>query len=281
MAAYRKGRFSWRAFVSLYITWSSLILLISGVILYIAPAGRVAKWTHISLLGLEKEEWQAIHTIFSFLFVIASGFHLFYNWKPFISYLKDRFKQTFALRKELYATSFLTLAIFVLTLWNVPPFSTVMDIGEYFTESWENEQTEPPIPHAEELSIAELAKTVQLPTQEIIQNLKRQNIEATPEMIVKEVAEKYDLTPSELFEKMKVNPVQKQESISSLAGKGYGRMKLADICQDINLPLDSALARLQKFKIEANGEMILRDVAKQYDKKPIDLLNIMQKGKIE
>lgn len=281
MAAYRKGRFSWRAFVSLYITWSSLILLISGVILYIAPAGRVAKWTHISLLGLEKEEWQAIHTIFSFIFVIAIGFHLFYNWKPFMHYLKDKLKQAFALRKELYATSFLTLTIFALTLWNVPPFSTIMDIGEYFTESWESEQTEPPIPHAEELSIAQLAKTVQLPIQEIIQNLERQNITATPEMIVKDVAEKYGLTPSELFEKMKVNPVQKQESVSTLAGRGYGRMKLADICQDVNLPLDSALARLKKFEIEANGEMILRDMADQYDKKPIDLLNIMQKGKIE
>lgn len=63
-----------------------------------------------------------------------------------------------------------------------------MDIGEYFTESWESEQTEPPIPHAEELSIEELAKTVQLPIQQIIQNLKEQNIEATPEMIIKDVA---------------------------------------------------------------------------------------------
>ncbi len=281
MSAYRKGRFSWRAFVSLYITWSSIILLVSGIILYIAPAGRIAKWTHISLLGLEKEQWQALHTVFSFIFVIAIGFHLFYNWKPFISYLKDKFKQAFALRKELYATTLVTFAIFILTLWNVPPFSTIMDIGEYFTESWENEQTEPPIPHAEELSINELAKTVQLPVDQILKNLKEQNIEASPEMIVKEVAEKYDLTPSELFLKMKVNPVQKTESSTSLSGRGYGRMKIADICQDINVPLDSALLRLKKFNLEANGEMILRDLADQYDKQPIDLLNIMQKGKIE
>lgn len=281
MSAYRKGRFSWRAFVSLYITWSSIILLVSGIILYIAPAGRIAKWTHISLLGLEKEQWQALHTVFSFIFVIAIGFHLFYNWKPFISYLKDKFKQAFALRKELYATTLVTFAIFILTLWNVPPFSTIMDIGEYFTESWENEQTEPPIPHAEELSINELAKTVQLPVDQILKNLKEQNIEASPEMIVKEVAEKYDLTPSELFLKMKVNPVQKTESSTSLSGRGYGRMKIADICQDINVPLDSALLRLKRFNIEANGEMILRNLADQYDKQPIDLLNIMQKGKIE
>ncbi|MHB2155920.1 DUF4405 domain-containing protein [Calditrichota bacterium GD2] len=281
MAAYRRGKFSWRAFVSLYITWSALILLVSGVILYIAPAGRIAKWTHISLLGLEKEEWQAIHTIFSFLFVIAAGFHLFYNWKPFISYLKDKFKQAFALRKELYATTILTIAIFVLTLWNVPPFSTIMDIGEYFTESWESKQNEPPIPHAEELTIEELAKTVQLPLQQIIQNLKEQNIEAAPEMIVKDVAEKYDLTPSELFKKMKVEPVQNQQGGASLSGRGYGRMTLADICKDLNIPLETALERLERFHIRADGQMMLRDLANEYDKKPIDLLNIIQKGQLE
>jgi len=281
MAAYRRGRFSWRAFVSLYITWSALILLISGVILYIAPAGRIAKWTHISLLGLEKEEWQAIHTIFSFLFVIAIGFHLFYNWKPFISYLKDKFKKAFALRKELYTTTLLTIAIFVLTLWNVPPFSTIMDIGEYFTESWESEQTEPPIPHAEELSIEELAKTVQLPIQQIIQNLKEQNIEATPEMIIKDVAKKNDLTPSELFEKMNVEPVQKQETSTSLVGKGYGRMTIADICKDLNIPLQVALERLEQCNIKAEGQMILRDLANEHDKNTIDLLNIIQKGQMK
>ncbi len=279
--AYRKGRFSWRAFVSLYVTWSALILLISGIILYIAPAGRIAKWTHISLLGLEKEDWQAIHTVFSFLFVIAIGFHLFYNWKPFISYLKDRFKKVFALRKELYATTVVVVGIFVLTLWNVPPFSTIMDLGEYFTESWENEQNEPPIPHAEDLTIEELAKAVQLPVSQLINNLKQQNIEASPQMIVKEVAEQHGLTPSELYEKMKVQPTQKTISTSSLAGRGYGRMKLADICKDIDLPLNVALERLKQFGIEADGQSILRDLSDQYDKKPIDLLNIMQKGRLE
>ncbi len=279
--AYRKGRFSWRAFVSLYVTWSALILLISGIILYIAPAGRIAKWTHISLLGLEKEDWQAIHTVFSFLFVIAIGFHLFYNWKPFISYLKDRFKKVFALRKELYATTVVVVGIFVLTLWNVPPFSTIMDLGEYFTESWENEQNEPPIPHAEDLTIEELAKAVQLPVSQLINNLKKQNIEASPQMIVKEVAEQHGLTPSELYEKMKVQPTQKTTSTSSLAGRGYGRMKLADICKDIDLPLNVALERLKQFGIEADGQSILRDLSDQYDKKPIDLLNIMQKGRLE
>ncbi len=279
--AYRKGRFSWRAFVSLYVTWSALILLISGIILYIAPAGRIAKWTHISLLGLEKEDWQAIHTVFSFLFIIAIGFHLFYNWKPFISYLKDRFKKVFALRKELYATTVVVVGIFVLTLWNVPPFSTIMDLGEYFTESWENEQNEPPIPHAEDLTIEELAKAVQLPVSQLINNLKQQNIEASPQMIVKEVAEQHGLTPSELYEKMKVQPTQKTTSTTSLAGRGYGRMKLADICKDIDLPLNVALERLKQFGIEADGQSILRDLSDQYDKKPIDLLNIMQKGRLE
>ena len=93
-------------------------MIISGVFLYLAPAGRIAKWTHIYILGFEKETWQAIHTIFTYIFIIAGGFHIFYNWKPLMSYLKDRVKRNFTLTKELSASFIITIAVFLFTGWN-------------------------------------------------------------------------------------------------------------------------------------------------------------------
>lgn len=92
MAAYRRGRFSWRAFVSLYITWSALILLISGVILYIAPAGRIAKWTHISLLGLEKKNGKPFTLFFHFYLLLPSAFICFTIGSPLFLILKINLK---------------------------------------------------------------------------------------------------------------------------------------------------------------------------------------------
>ncbi len=282
MAAYRKGKFSWRAFVSLFITWASLILIVSGIILYIAPAGRIAKWTHISILGLEKSQWQALHTIFSFIILIPGGYHLYYNWRPFVSYLRKKMNQMVSLRKELTSTVALTIILSALTIWNVPPFSTIMDLGEYFTESWESEQNEPPIPHAEELTIAELAKTINKPVDRLLSALRRNQIQATADMVVKEVAAKYGLTPSELYRKMQIE-IPENNGTKSEYGmpvwRGLGRFTLEQVCQKINIPVDTALARLAKNNIVANKKQLLKDVAEKYDRKPVDILEIIENKK--
>ncbi len=277
MAAYRKDRFSWRAFVSLYMTWAGIIMVVSGIILYLAPAGRIAKWTHIYILGLEKSDWQAIHTIFTFLTIIAGGFHLYYNWRPFVSYLKNKFKEKFSLRKEFFVTTALTVAIFAFTLMNVPPFSSVMDFGEYLKDTWETEENEPPVPHAEEMTLTELAKAVEQPVEQLVNRLQKQGIQVRPQDVVKEIGEKYNLTPQQVFEKMQMtNTGLTTTSTTSLAGRGYGRMKLREICLDLKIPLDLALTRLSEKGIEADGEIVLRDLSEKYDLMPIDVINIIQ-----
>jgi len=129
-----KTKFSWRAFTSLYITLSFIVMIISGIILYIAPPGRIAKWAYIPILGFEKDQWQALHTIFTFLFIIANGFHLYFNWKPFLSYLSDKRKQFFRIKRELLSAIFITAGIFYLVLLNAQPFKTVTEFGESIYE---------------------------------------------------------------------------------------------------------------------------------------------------
>ena len=65
-----RKKFNWRAFNSLYIVYSFIILSLSGFVLFIAPPGRIANWTNLTILGFTKHEWQAIHIIFTFLFFI-------------------------------------------------------------------------------------------------------------------------------------------------------------------------------------------------------------------
>ena len=39
------ARFQWRAFVTLFVTLSFLLIAVSGLVLYVAPPGRVAHWS--------------------------------------------------------------------------------------------------------------------------------------------------------------------------------------------------------------------------------------------
>jgi len=86
-----KKSFSWRVFISFGLFIALLMMLVSGVILYISPPGRVANWTDWRMIGLTKRGWQNQHIIFGFSFLILSLFHLFFiNWKAFLSYLKSK-----------------------------------------------------------------------------------------------------------------------------------------------------------------------------------------------
>ncbi len=275
MTKSQNKKMNWRSFTSLYIVFSGFFILISGIILYIAPSGRVAKWTYLTILGLEKDEWQALHIIFTFLIIIASGFHLYYNWKPFISYLHTKTKEKFTLKKELVLSVLVTILVFFLVLGNVPPFSNVLDLGEYFTESWENDSTEPPVSHAESMSFAELSVTINIPVEEMLKNLKQNQVIATENEIIKDVADNNSLTPLEIFKKM--NTVKKTSSSSSYYGSGLGKKSLLEVCKQLNIDIDIALQRLAITGIKANSEMILKDIAKKNDKNPIDIIEIINK----
>ena len=53
----KKNKQSTRSLTAFLVTWSFLVLTITGLVLYIVPQGRIAYWVHWSLLGLEKEQW--------------------------------------------------------------------------------------------------------------------------------------------------------------------------------------------------------------------------------
>ena len=103
-------KFSWRRYISLGLALTFAMILVSGLVLYIAPKGSVARWTNWLFLGLDRAQWETQHTIFSYLFVFFGFVHLFQlNWKAFLSYLgrkiikREKSKTTVAVA-SVYAT---------------------------------------------------------------------------------------------------------------------------------------------------------------------------------
>ena len=270
----KNKKFKWKAFISLYITFSFIIMVISGFILYLAPPGRIAHWTHIYILGLEKESWQAIHTIFTFLFIIGGGLHVYYNWKPLMSYLKNKTIARINIRKELSVSFILTIAIFTFTLKEIPPFSSVMELGETLTDSWSNEQTEPPAPHAESMSFIELAEINELSADEMIKTLNKSGIIATENDIIEYVAEQNNITPMELFEKMKT--VRASNSDRSYAGMGLGRKTLEEVCIMLNLDLTETITFFEKSGYKVNKGETIKSIANKKGLRPVEVIELIK-----
>ncbi len=268
-----KKRFSWRGFISLYITISFLIIIVSGIILYFAPPGRVANWSYWRFLGLLKSQWQSVHTIFTFIFIIAAGFHLFFNWKPFVAYLKTKFESKIKLRLELISSIIVILIFFVMVIYDFVPFKSVMDFGDQLKESWSNDSNEPPIPHAEDLLLTEFSSAIKIPVDEIKKRLGSENIIVPSEDIsVKEIAELNNISPNRIYNLLK--RTGNNSNAAAGEGRGYGRKSIKEICIENEINVETALANLKLEGIDAGPDDKLKDLSLKHNMMPVEVANI-------
>ncbi len=68
-----------RKVTALTLAISGLIELITSVVLYILPSGRVAYWSNYQLFGLSKTEWGNIHITVGTLFVVMGAILRYLN----------------------------------------------------------------------------------------------------------------------------------------------------------------------------------------------------------
>jgi len=151
-------KFSWRRYISLGLALTFAMILVSGLVLYIAPKGSVARWTNWLFLGLDRAQWETQHTIFSYLFVFFGFVHLFQlNWKAFLSYLGRKIIKREKRKMELYLALATGLLVFFLTLLEVRPVYSVMELGNRISASWEERIGKPPSGGVEDMTLDEIA----------------------------------------------------------------------------------------------------------------------------
>ncbi|WP_320111332.1 DUF4405 domain-containing protein [Draconibacterium orientale] len=268
-----KMKFSWRAFISFGLSWAILVLLVSGVILYVAPPGRYAHWVNWELAGLSKEGWQAIHTLFSLAFIVLSIFHLFsVNWKSFVSYLKSKTTKGFNKKKELIFSIVAVLVFFFGTVFSIPPFQTVMDLGETATNSWEKTEERAPVPHAELLTLAELAHQLDMESvDEITRKLDSHKIAFNDihTQNLQEIAGVNNTTPLEIYEIIARKPANQGQ------GMGVGRKTIEDFAKELNKSTDELMQMLEKNNIDAKPTETLRTIGENNSLPPRDVYKIL------
>jgi len=268
-----KSKFSWKAFISIGLTYSFIIIFFTGIVLYLAPAGRVSNWVNWKLLGLDKESWQSIHTIFSFSFAILSIFHLFtINWRTFWNYLKTKSMKGLNKKREFYIATLATVLFFGGVIFSIPPFSSVMNFGSYLKESWENVDEAPPIPHAELLTLNELAEKLDsISIEKITNRLEAGNIKfESPNQTLADIALKNNNMPP-----LDIYNIITKKSPSSMTGSGMGRKTLEQFAKDNDLDIIQVMKILKDNNIKATTEQTLKDIASENDMAAKDIYQLI------
>lgn len=273
---------SLRRIVSLSLMLSILGMLTSSIMLYIVPQGRVAYWSGWTMWGLTKTQWGAVHTNLGFLMLVAGSFHIYYNWRPMTSYLKNK-----ARAFKLFTPNFnLALAVFAafvtLTLLEAPPVVWIQNLRTSLEDGGAARLGEPPYGHAEESSLRVFLRNTGLDKDQARANLEAAGIAVPdPEISILELATAHDLTPRQLHEII-LGPEDQRSTdplpIPEAMPMGSGRMTLEAFCRQHNRDLAQAVEILTAAGLTVDAQLSLKDNAANNELEALDLLDLLRKG---
>ena len=195
--------FHWRSYISFALATTFLMISVSGIILYLAPPGRIARWISWMMFGMSRAQWESQHTLFSCLFIILVVVHLFFmNWQLFFSYLKNKIENGKSYSREIIAASATIFIIFVITLFEITPAVNVMNLGSLFSDSWGDKISQPPVPHTEEMTLNDIAASLIDTTSEIlIEKIRSEGYEVTDgNQTLNDIADRNGVSPSTVFD---------------------------------------------------------------------------------
>jgi hypothetical protein len=271
-----KLKFRFRGFTSLLMFFSFLISLVSGIVLYFPPQGKIAHWTHWTFWGLDKELWGALHINSSLIFFIIALLHLYYNWKVILRYVKKRAVMAFNLKYEFFVAALLSVFIIIATLFNIEPFKTIIDWNEDIKNYWATQaEAQPPVPHAEDLTVTQFCEQFNIPVKSFQQKLNQKGWTFTNDHdTIKDIARCNNVSPAEIY-----NILQKSGSSNRKYGQGqmgWGRKSLRDACNELNQDVETALQSLAAHGIRASGNDNIKTLADQNNLRPIEIANIIR-----
>ncbi len=242
--------------------------ILTSVILYIVPHGRVAYWSDWRLWGLTKTQWSELHLNLGILFLVAGFVHICYNWKPITAYLKNRAKQMKVFTADFNIALLLTLVVGIGTYFQVPPMSTIINISESIKDSAALKYGEPPYGHAELSSLKMFSRKVNMDLAESVDLLRQAGIRFENEaQTINEIAQENNLSPKQIYDIIRP-AVQKEDTgrghaFPALPPPGFGRKKLGQVCTDFGLDITRIIQGLSEKGVKAGSDQTIKDIAEK------------------
>lgn len=255
---------------SLTMLLSMVVMTYTGIILFIAPPGRIAHWANWEILGLTKEQYGALHSTMMVLFVIATILHLYYNWKPITNYMKNSAKQMIVFTKDM-VIAFVVTGIFIVgTLVEVTPFSSFILFGEDIKESWEKEYGTAPYSHAELSSLKRFCQKLGYDLEKSEKILKNNGIKYEVSQSLSQIGKNNRLSPQFIYTLLRKN--FEKDGEKSIQLTGLGKKQVKDVAKTLGINTKEFLSQLNSIGIKANGDDKFKEVVEQYDMSPMDVM---------
>lgn len=261
-----------RKTISLTTLLSFVLLIFTSIILYVTPQGKIAFWADWKILGLDKEQWGALHTNMGLLFVIAGLIHTALNRNAIMSYLKTRAKKFRLFTIDFNLALVITLFVTLFTLYELPPISLIQHHNNALKNAAAKKYGTPPYGHAESSSLQSFCRRTGLNLDDAIDKLNSAGFhDISPDATLKSIAQKNNVSPQEVYNKIRIG----QANNSSSEKKGFGRQTIRSICKDKNIDLTTVIQRLKLKGLRVNPDQSVRDIADAHGERPSAIYNII------
>ncbi len=263
-----------RKITSMTMFISFILLVLTSIILYIVPHGRVAYWADWHLWGLTKGQWGNLHINLGFLFLFAGLLHMYYNWAVITAYMKNRAKEIKVFTPSFNIALLLTVVVGVGTYFEVPPMSSVINLSESIKNGASEKYGEPPYGHAELSSLKLFTKKQGLDLNQAVELLKKADIHFNDgKDTLATIAKGNKLSPQEVYNIIKPAAAAKTAegtiSFPDSPMTGFGNKTIAAVCSEFNLMFRDIQRGLAKKGVKVEAEMTIKEIAAANDKEPM------------
>ncbi|MDZ7818856.1 MAG: DUF4405 domain-containing protein [Aliarcobacter sp.] len=264
---------------SLTMLLTMFAMTFTGIILFITPPGRVANWANWELFGISKELYAQLHSTFMVLFVITTIIHIYYNWKPLISYMKNELKQFVLFTKEMIISTILFVIFIFGTVYELSPFSNFINFGDDIKSSWEKEYGTAPYSHAELSSLISFTKKMSYDLETSKNVLTSNNITFQEEQSLSQIAKINGVSPKFVYDLLRKN-LEKGEQ-KSIPLTGLGKKSIKDVAMTLEISSDEFISKLKELGLDAKENDKFKDIAESKDLSPYDILEKLGYKKVE
>ncbi len=228
------------------------------------------------MIGLTKRGWQNQHIIFGFAFLILSVFHLFFiNWKTFLCYLKSKTNEGLKSPVELLTIIILSAFFGLGTYYGIQPFTAVIKFGDAISDSWERQEKQAPVPHAELMTLTQLAEQPGLggDSEALIKKLEKAGLKgAARNKTLAEIATMNGKTAEEVYECIAPPKTEKHK----IQWQGFGKKTLQEIADEGGVSSISLQLALRQKGIEAKPGSPLKTIAENNKIEMSELQKILE-----
>jgi len=269
-----------RRITSLTLVISGIIELVTSIILYIIPAGRVAYWSDYHLFGLSKTQWGDIHITVGTLMLVTAGIHIYYNWRPITTYLKNKAKKLTVFNKNFNIALIISLFVAGGTIYKLPPMNYILNLGEYFTDSGNEKYGEPPYGHAELSSLKMFCDKMDINLENATVLLKNADVkfdDAKDSML--KIAKTNSKSPQQIYNILKISSdnLEEGQPFPDTPPPNFGKKSIEVICQTYNLSQDDVLVKLKDAGFVVQAGDTVKEIGNNNKSNPMAIFEIIKK----